>query len=164
MACDEPGSVGSEIARSSMDFEWRKVLLEEWAEAGRVCRWYEQLSRIMITVFVIVQAAVLGIASEGFLDPKLVPLESLIVILGGIVAINLSRIRKYFDAYRTRAIEIERSIGIALYSSAEEFVRDNSIWSHRFANYWLMILVPTVFAVLNVMLIAFQLLRSVEWG
>ncbi|MDU9050739.1 MAG: hypothetical protein Q3M30_17970 [Candidatus Electrothrix sp. Rat3] len=136
-----------------------KILLEEYAEAGRACRWYEQLTRIMITIFIVVQAPVLGfIQDKGLLNPTLIPLEILIVFLGSIVSINLSRIRKFFTEYRNRSIEIERILGMSLYTSGAEFVHNNSIWSQSFANYWLMILIPSAFAVSNFILIILQIL------
>lgn len=93
------------------DRRLEEILLKEYAEAGQICRWYEQLTRTSLSIFVPFTTALIGylLGSNVHATAKL-GLSTAGIIASSLFGNTVRRQQLYYRSYITRAKEIERSI------------------------------------------------------
>jgi len=95
-----------------------KVLLAEYSEAGNICRWYEQLTRISLSVYLPVALALAGFIEGSAIDKT----SKFLLCVGGLITsfllINtILRQQAYYKTYIDRAKAIESKLGMSLYTN-----------------------------------------------
>lgn len=114
------------------------VLLAEYAEAGTICRWYEQLTRTTMSI------AIPGlIALSGYIQTANTqkPSDLAVLSVGGILFCLLSintilRQRSYYKAYIERAKEIEAKLSMQLYILGGKAKKPCCSFSNKLALCW----------------------------
>ena len=122
------------MAKNKSESLWR-----EYGEAGNLCRSYEQLSRTSLTIFVPFATAVIAFVLRG-------PLEDvaniLLSLLGFVLSVftwtMLYRVREFYHVSKTRAVEIERRLGVDLYRRLDQRFKDHRITpTNKIATMWI---------------------------
>jgi hypothetical protein len=95
----------------------QKILLQEYSEAGQVCRNADQLVRTGISIFAAVQAAIIGFIGtqkgDGTLALQL--LKALGLWLSFVVYLTTLRLHYRYKSYMARMRSIENKLGMHLY-------------------------------------------------
>jgi len=131
-----------------------QIPLQEYTEAGKTCRWYEHLRRRNLFLLIAFQSAVLGfIQYRGAQRLESIPLE-LFGLYVAFVCMNAEfRISDYYRSYILRAKELEKQLGMALYTQGWRDIQNSNTFPLRIG----FPLIPFVLTVLLVGLMAFQL-------
>ncbi len=136
----------------------KELLLKEYAEAGSACRANEALVRTGLTIFVSVQAAIIGfiqVTSGSLITREVLLLEWLGFVASVATWISLLRLRLLYSAYIERAKCIERRLGLALYTAAWPFLEEARAPGQKIGNKKLLATLPaTTFAIYLLLLVS----------
>jgi hypothetical protein len=129
-----------------------EVLLREYAEAGHLCRSYEQLSRTSVAIFLPFSTAVSGFVLQ---NPSNNTTNLFLSLIGFIVTILtlsvLYRVREFYHTTKTRAVEIEKMFKMSLYARIDTALKNDKITPpNKIAFLWAVGLFAPLFFVLLV--------------
>jgi hypothetical protein len=90
------------------DRRLEEILLKEYAEAGQICRWYEQLTRTSLSILLPFSTALIGylLGSSAQASTKL-GLSTAGLVISLLFVNTVRRQQLYYRSYITRAKEIE---------------------------------------------------------
>ena len=97
-----------------------QVMLAEYCEAGKICRWYEHLTRTSLSVYLPFALVLVGFIEEANFGET----SKVLLCVGGfiisILLINMVlRQQVYYRVYIERAKGIENKLGMLLYTEGE---------------------------------------------
>ena len=96
----------------------QEILIREYEEAGRTCRWHEQLRRTNLFLFVALESAILGfVQTRSLSSVENIPLELFGILIGIAIWNGEVRISEYYKIYMRRAQEIEKTLNMSLYQN-----------------------------------------------
>ena len=107
----------------------QEILLREYEEAGRTCRWYEQLRRTNLFLFVALESAILGfVQTRSLSSVENIPLELFGILVGFAIWNGEVRVSEYYRIYMERAKKIEEILRMSLYQDAlDKFQKSRTI-------------------------------------
>ena len=101
-----------------------EILLREYAEAGQLCRSYEQLSRTGILIFVVFSTAIVALLHQDAASPTMKITLEVIGVIFSVITLNvLVRVGILYKTYIDRAREIEDNLGMDLYKRWDNAVK-----------------------------------------
>jgi hypothetical protein len=111
-----------------------QILLAEYAEAAAICRAHEQNTRTALSIFIVLAAGLISLAFTGAISNAG---KVWLFFLGfgtGVFLLNtVFRHRAYYSSYVHRAKEIEKELGMTLYTQAWDDVRSSRTFSNKHA-------------------------------
>ena len=112
-----------------------KILLEEYREAGQVCRSYERLIRTGYALFATYGTLIIGyIHSRPFPQPllEIIPLAIFAILIGMATLNHDIRMRNYYKSHITRADNIEGELGISLYRNGWKNIQKSKTFKNGY--------------------------------
>lgn len=110
----------------------QEILIREYEEAGRTCRWYEHLRRLNLFVFVAMVTVIIGfIQTRESSSIENIPLELFGIFIGITIWDAEKRVSDYYKFYIWRAKEIERELGMTLYQEGWKKIQETTTFSIR---------------------------------
>lgn len=135
----------------------QEVLIREYEEAGRTCRWYEHLRRLNLFLFAALTSAIIGfVQSQKFSSGANIPLELFGILIGITIWNGEKRISDYYRFYIMRAKEIEEELGMSLYREGWEKIHKTETFSLKL----LFQLIPLSIVVYFIFLIIYQIYKE----
>ena len=101
----------------------QKILLQEYSEAGQICRNTDQLVRTGISIFAAIQAAIIAFigTSKHIGSLEVVLLEVLGLWLSVVVLLTTLRLHYRYKTYMDRAKHIEHKLCMYLYQFSYDY-------------------------------------------
>lgn len=107
----------------------QEILLREYKEAGETCRNHEKLIRTGLTIFVAIQAAIIGFIGKSTNSSPLniFLLEILGLWMSVVVLITTLRLHHRYKNYIERAKWIEQRLGMYFYQYSFDYFKNKPI-------------------------------------
>ncbi|MBU7047113.1 MAG: hypothetical protein HXS54_11825 [Theionarchaea archaeon] len=110
----------------------QEILIREYEEAGKTCRWYEHLRRLNLFVFVAMVTVIIGfIQTRELSSIGNIPLELFGIFIGVTIWDAEKRVSDYYKFYIWRAKDIERELGMTLYQDGWKNIQETTTFSIR---------------------------------
>ena len=110
----------------------QEILIREYEEAGRTCRWYEQLRRMNLFLFVALESVIIGfVQTRSLSSAENIPLELFAIFVGITIWNGEVRISEYYKFYIVRAKEIEKMLNMSLYQDGWKKIQKSKTVSLR---------------------------------